>query len=92
MNLRKSNRHQWLAALLLVVSTGRAFGAPAPATPPGDTPATPLVEETSAITAPAAGGSADAWKKDSPEMVAAALKDIPAAPAGPFKESWDSIQ
>jgi alpha-L-fucosidase len=30
--------------------------------------------------------------RDTPEMVAAALKDIPAPPDGPFKESWQSIQ
>jgi alpha-L-fucosidase len=50
------------------------------------------VEETSVLTptnAPAA--SVDAWKRDTPELVAAALKDLPAMPAGPFEESWDSI-
>jgi alpha-L-fucosidase len=30
--------------------------------------------------------------RDTPEMVAAALKDIPAPPPGPYQESWDSIQ
>jgi hypothetical protein len=35
--------------------------------------------------------SADIWRRDTPEMVAAALKDIPAAGPGPFQESWDSI-
>jgi hypothetical protein len=36
--------------------------------------------------------SPDVWRRDTPEMVAAALKDIPAAGPGPFQESWDSIQ
>jgi len=50
-------------------------------------------ELTSALTttnAPAA--SPDLWHRDTPELVAAALKDIPAAGPGPFLESWDSIQ
>ena len=40
----------------------------------------------------AAPPNADTWTRDTPEMVAAALKDLPAMPAGPFQESWDSIQ
>jgi len=35
--------------------------------------------------------NADLWRHDTPELVAAALKDIPAAGPGPFQESWDSI-
>jgi hypothetical protein len=35
--------------------------------------------------------SPDVWRRDTPELVAAALKDIPAAGPGPFQESWDSI-
>src|SRR5450432_4392178 len=49
-------------------------------------------ELTSALTttnAPAA--SQEVWRRDTPELVAAALKDIPAAGPGPFQESWDSI-
>jgi alpha-L-fucosidase len=52
-------------------------------------------ELTSVLTATNATGnsaSADLWHRDTPEMVAAALKDIPAAGPGPFQESWDSIQ
>ena len=51
------------------------------------------LEETSVLTAtnvPAA--RLDAWRHDTPELVSAALKDLPAVPAGPFQESWDSIQ
>ena len=50
-------------------------------------------ELTSALTAtnvPVA--SPDVWRHDTPKLVAAALKDIPAAGPGPFQESWDSIQ
>jgi len=57
--------------------------------------AAPSVEETSAITAsnvPNASVSPDLWKHDTPELVAAALKDLPAVPPGLFQESWDSIQ
>jgi alpha-L-fucosidase len=40
-----------------------------------------------------APGNADTWNhKDTPEMVAAALKDIPAVPPGPFAENWASIK
>jgi alpha-L-fucosidase len=55
----------------------------------------PLVEETSVITAsnaPNVSVSPDLWKHDTPELIAAALKDLPAVPPGPFQESWDSIQ
>jgi alpha-L-fucosidase len=31
-------------------------------------------------------------RRDTPELIAAALKDIPAIPPGPFAESWESIQ
>jgi len=34
----------------------------------------------------------DGWSgKDTPELVDAALADIPAPPPGPYEESWDSI-
>ncbi len=85
----ESRKFYSLAVLLAAFTTGPAAWAQAPANASSGA-AAPLVEETNVITAPVAAG-ADAWKKDSPEMVAAALKDIPAAPAGPFKESWDSI-
>ncbi len=55
-------------------------------------PTTPPVEETSVITPPANNSRAGARPHDTPEMIAAALKDIPAPPEGPFKESWQSIQ
>ena len=42
-------------------------------------------------TAPA-GADAARPPRDTPEMVAAALNDIPAPPAGPYGESWESIQ
>lgn len=29
--------------------------------------------------------------KDTPEIVAAAMKDLPAVPAGPYQETWESI-
>jgi alpha-L-fucosidase len=37
-------------------------------------------------------GANDRPVRDTPEMVAGALKGIANPPAGPFKESWDSIQ
>jgi alpha-L-fucosidase len=51
------------------------------------------VEETKVLTGPAAPpADPNLWPgRDSPELVAAALKDLPDTPAGPFKESWDSI-
>jgi len=50
------------------------------------------VEETSVLTTTNAPASPEVWRHDTPEMVAAALKDIPAVPPGPFAESWESIQ
>src|ERR1035438_9516295 len=35
--------------------------------------------------------SPDVWRRDTPELVAAALKDITDAGPGPFQENWDSI-
>src|ERR1700677_279042 len=59
--------------------------------------ANPTVEEPGVAgpaTAPngAQGGANARLPRDTPEMVAAALKDIPAPPPGPYQESWDSIQ
>jgi alpha-L-fucosidase len=52
-------------------------------------------EELTSVLAPTnvanGSASADVWRRDTPELVAAALKDIPAAGPGPFEESWDSI-
>jgi alpha-L-fucosidase len=31
------------------------------------------------------------WTKDTPDLVQAALKDIPLPPPGPYQETWDSI-
>jgi len=48
--------------------------------------------EEPAIAGPAtAPSTANTWTHDTPKMAASALKDIPAPPAGPFDESWDSI-
>jgi alpha-L-fucosidase len=52
-----------------------------------------LVEETSVLmTTNAATSNPVAWRRDTPELVAAALQDLPAMPAGPVQESWASIQ
>ena len=41
----------------------------------------------------AASPNAAVWnRRDTPEMVAAALQDIPAVPAGPFAETWESVR
>ncbi len=54
-------------------------------------PAATPVEETNVIKAPPAGPAARP-PRDTPEMIAAALQDIPAPPPGPFGESWESIE
>jgi alpha-L-fucosidase len=55
--------------------------------------AAPGVEDPTAVASPTPlAGTPDAWTNDTPELIAAALKDIPTGPAGPFGESWDSIQ
>ncbi len=78
-----------------------AFGAPAPTPSPSVSTtegtnlaaATSLVEDPTVVTAPTVPLNAAVWSgHDTPELVSAALKDIPAIPAGPFAESWDSIQ
>ena len=51
------------------------------------------VEDPTLAPSVIAPGNADTWNhKDTPEMVAAALKDIPAVPPGPFAENWASIK
>ncbi len=51
------------------------------------------VEEPAAAGAATAPATQNAWSgHDTPEMIAAALKDIPAPPPGPFGESWESIE
>jgi alpha-L-fucosidase len=74
-----------LAGFTLCLTLPRALrGQPA-------APAAAPVEETNAIKPPPAGPAARP-PRDTPEMIAAALKDIPAPPPGPFGESWDSIE
>ena len=55
-------------------------------------PAPLPVEEPGVAGAAAAPGANAPRPRDTPEMIAAALKDIPAPPAGPFGESWESIE
>jgi alpha-L-fucosidase len=56
------------------------------------------VEEPGALAAyapakVASNAPGDPWSgKDSPELIAAALANLPALPAGPFQSTWDSIQ
>ena len=49
------------------------------------------VEETNALGSPNSQNAPDAWTADTPDLVVAALKNLPPVPAGPFGESWDSI-
>jgi len=87
-----------VSLLIAAVPNLRAQTSP-PVAPPTTLPsavqANPTVEEP-AVAGPAiapAGANANARPpRDTPEMVAAALKDIPAPPPGPFQESWESIQ
>jgi alpha-L-fucosidase len=54
--------------------------------------ANPTVEEPAVAGPATAPGAAAPRMRDTPEMVAAALKDIPLPPPGPFKETWESIE
>jgi alpha-L-fucosidase len=72
----------FLAAAASVTFSHRALGQAA----------NPTVEEPGVAGPAAAPTGANARPpRDTPEMVAAALKDIPAPPPGPYQESWDSI-
>ena len=51
-----------------------------------------LVEDPNVAGPATLPGGPNAWTRDTPEMVNAALKDIPTPPAGPFGESWASIE
>src|SRR5471030_1451088 len=55
-------------------------------------PAAPVVEEPGVAGPATAPGASARPPRDTPEMIAAALKDIPAPPPGPFEESWESIE
>ncbi|HVS54076.1 MAG TPA: alpha-L-fucosidase [Opitutaceae bacterium] len=79
-------RFRFNAAVLAVVAlaafpcAARAQTAPLP------------VEEPAVAGAANAPGANARTPRDTPEMVAAALKDIPAPPEGAFGESWESIE
>ncbi len=81
-----------LPVFLFALTASAVFGAQSTTPAAGAAPstATPLGVEEPAVAAAAAGADAPS-RRDTPEMVSAALKDIPPPPAGPFKESWDSI-
>jgi alpha-L-fucosidase len=58
---------------------------------PGAQPAALPVEEPAVAGAANAPSAGPRPPRDTPAMVAAALRGIPAPPAGPFGESWESI-
>jgi len=69
-----------------------SFTQEAPAVAQTVTPAASHVEEPG-VAGPATAPGANAQpRRDTPEMIAAALKDIPAPPPGPFGETWESIK
>ena len=76
-----------IAALLLAVTASITFA------PCAFGQVNPTVEEPG-VAGPATGpaGANARPPRDTPEMVAAALKDIPTPPPGAFQESWNSIQ
>jgi alpha-L-fucosidase len=84
---------------LITVAAGLALLSPAhspgqSALPPVVQSAAPGAAEGPPVAGPAktpAVPEAARPPRDTPEMVAAALKDIPAPPPGPFQESWESI-
>ena len=72
------------------VASGMALASPLRAQTAA--PAAPLVEETSVVTTTTTSTDAALWHgRDTPDLIAAALKDVPAVPPGPFEESWQSI-
>jgi alpha-L-fucosidase len=85
------NLHHHRIAHFLVAGAALCLALPPSLRAQPAAPAATPVEETNAIKAPPAGPAARP-PRDTPEMIAAALKDIPAVPAGPFGESWDSIE
>ena len=49
-------------------------------------------EDPTVVATPNAPAGPGAWSgHDTPELIAAALENLPAPPPGPFAESWDSI-
>ena len=79
--MQHPNRLIMAAAGLWLLSTAVSPGqSPAPATTPAALP----VEEPGVAGAATTPGTNARPDRDTPEMVAAALKDIPAPPAGPF--------
>ena len=84
-----------LAAFVIgtaALSPAASFTQDAPAVAQTATPAASPVEEPG-VAGPATAPGANAQpRRDTPEMIAAALKDIPAPPPGPFGETWESIE
>jgi alpha-L-fucosidase len=83
--------HHHRATQLLLIGTAFCIALPPALRAQPAPPAAPAVEETNAIKPPPAGPAARP-PRDTPEMIAAALHDIPTPPPGPFGESWDSIE
>src|ERR1700693_4611041 len=54
----------------------------------------PTVAKQEGVTGkPTSNAPGDLWSgHDSPELVAAALANLPPTPAGPFRPTWESIQ
>jgi alpha-L-fucosidase len=80
------------AGLWFVSPATSSAQSPTSTTAKADTPADLPVEEPAVAGAATTPGTNARRDRDTPEMVAAALKDIPAPPAGPFGESWESIE
>ena len=85
------NRFIIAAVTLWLLST--AVSPAQSSLPPVAQAAAPAAVEEPGVAGPATAPSAKGRPpRDTPEMVAAALKDIPAPPPGPFGESWESIE
>ncbi len=79
-----------LATGLWLLATGGMTGQPAF---PVAQSAAPGAAEEPAVAGPVAAPKAGSRPpRDTPEMVSAALKDIPLPPPGPFGESWEAIE
>ncbi len=87
MKIARRTAVQLLAGTGAAMYLPRAFGLAAPS---GEDPSEVAADLPSDATPKAAG---KAWSgRDTAEIMAAALKDVPAVPPGPFEPTWDSVK
>ena len=89
---RNFTRMSAAAAVAAGLAQPRHAAAILAQTPPIGVKEPDAIASDSGSCAPAANAPGDKWTKDTPDLVSAALANLPPTPSGPFQSSWDSIE